>query len=117
MPEIGGLELLAKAQEDFPEVVRIVLSGFSQVSTIIEAVNSGDIYRYITKPWKIDENSKKIIKDALEYSEFIKQKNRDEYISIDQLRTILEKIDCDFEIGNGENLIKINKKYSLKKKE
>lgn len=72
MPDMSGLELLEILKIKYPEVVRIVLSGYSQVSSILLAINSGDIYRFITKPWKIDDQSKKIIKEALQYSDYLK---------------------------------------------
>lgn len=72
MPEISGLELLEILKEKYPQVVRIVLSGYSQVSSILSAINNGDIYRFITKPWKINDESKKIIQAALQYSDYLK---------------------------------------------
>ena len=51
MPEIDGLELLQQAQAEFPEVVRVVLSAYSDRESLLEAINSGNIYRYILKPW------------------------------------------------------------------
>lgn len=74
MPETNGFELIEMLEEDYPNVVRIVLSGFSHMPTILSAMNHGKIYRYITKPWKIDDDSKKIIEDALEYAKLIKHR-------------------------------------------
>jgi len=72
MPDMSGLELLEMIKTQYPETVKIVLSGYSQVSSILAAINSGDVYRFITKPWKIDEASKKIIRDAIAYSDYLK---------------------------------------------
>jgi len=55
MPSMSGTELLARSMEIRPDAVRIVLTGYTDVSALIEAVNSSRIYRYITKPWEDDE--------------------------------------------------------------
>ncbi len=61
MPEMSGLELLDHVRESHPHIVRIILSGFSQIPTLLSAINHGKIFRYITKPWKVDEDAKKNI--------------------------------------------------------
>ena len=47
-----GVEFLARAQEISPSTVRLMLTGFADFDTIIEAINKGQIYRYISKPWE-----------------------------------------------------------------
>jgi adenylate cyclase len=54
MPEMTGIQLLEKIGPEFPNSVRMILTGFSDIEVIIEAINSGRVFRYITKPW--DEN-------------------------------------------------------------
>jgi adenylate cyclase len=54
MPEMTGIQLLEKLTPEFPDSVRMILTGFSDIEVIIEAINSGRVFRYITKPW--DEN-------------------------------------------------------------
>ena len=54
MPEMTGIQLLEKLSPEFPDSVRMILTGFSDIEVIIEAINSGRVFRYITKPW--DEN-------------------------------------------------------------
>ena len=67
MPEMGGLDLLRIARTKYPRVVRMVLSGYTQVSTILTAINQGEVFRYITKPWKLEEEFKPAIREALAY--------------------------------------------------
>jgi len=55
MPQMTGTELLSRVKELYPDVVRIVLSGYTDVDTITEAVNQGWIYKFISKPWQDDE--------------------------------------------------------------
>jgi len=54
MPEMTGIQLLEKLSPEFPDSIRMILTGFSDIEVIIEAINSGRVFRYITKPW--DEN-------------------------------------------------------------
>lgn len=70
MPEMGGLELLRTVKQKYPHIVRMVLSGYTQVSTVLTAVNQGEVFRYITKPWKLEEEFKPAIREAVEYYEF-----------------------------------------------
>ena len=54
MPEMTGIQLLEKLSPEFPDSIRMILTGFSDIEVIIDAINSGRVFRYITKPW--DEN-------------------------------------------------------------
>jgi len=54
MPEMTGIQFLEKLAPEFPDSIRMILTGFSDIEVIIEAINSGWVFRYITKPW--DEN-------------------------------------------------------------
>jgi len=51
MPGMTGVEFLRRAKELYPDTVRIVLSGYTELQSIIDAVNEGAIYRFLTKPW------------------------------------------------------------------
>tara|TARA_R110001592_G_scaffold54017_2_gene165520 strand:+ start:15741 stop:17096 length:1356 start_codon:yes stop_codon:yes gene_type:complete len=64
MPEMDGAEFLTKAKIMQPETVRVLLTGYADMSSTIEALNNGGIYRYISKPWD-DEELKTVILDGL----------------------------------------------------
>ncbi|MEP6946129.1 MAG: HD domain-containing phosphohydrolase [Acidobacteriota bacterium] len=51
MPVMTGIEFLKRAAELRPHTVRIILTGYTDVSELVEAINSGVVYKYITKPW------------------------------------------------------------------
>ena len=51
MPEMTGVELLEKVLPKYPDAVRIIITGYSDVEAIISAINNGNVFRYITKPW------------------------------------------------------------------
>lgn len=55
MPKMTGVELFEKVRELYPDIMRIVLTGYSDVQDIINAISKGEVYRYITKPWNRDE--------------------------------------------------------------
>ncbi|AAK80362.1 DNA-binding NtrC family response regulator [Clostridium acetobutylicum] len=72
MPGINGLQLLQIVKNKYPKIVRVALSGNYNSSFIIEAINKGEVYRYLTKPITVGENYKKIIEETIEYSEYLK---------------------------------------------
>jgi two-component system response regulator HupR/HoxA len=70
MPEMSGLELLKITKTEYPHIIRMVLSGYTQVTTLLTAINQGEIYKFITKPWKLEEEFKPSVREAVEYYEF-----------------------------------------------
>jgi two-component system response regulator HupR/HoxA len=66
MPGIGGLELLRIVKEGYPNIIRLVLSGYMQPTTLLTAINDGEVFRYITKPWKEEGQLKRIIREAID---------------------------------------------------
>jgi DNA-binding NtrC family response regulator len=58
MPETTGIEFLQSIMEKYPEAMRIMVTGFSDIEAVIDAINKGKVYKYITKPW--DNDSLKI---------------------------------------------------------
>jgi response regulator RpfG family c-di-GMP phosphodiesterase len=64
MPEMSGTEFLEKTLPDFPNIMRIILTGFSDIEAIVRAINKANIYKYVTKPWN-REDFKLIIDEAL----------------------------------------------------
>jgi EAL domain-containing protein (putative c-di-GMP-specific phosphodiesterase class I)/CheY-like chemotaxis protein len=55
MPGTSGTEFLSRVKEMYPHTVRMVLSGYTDLTTVTEAINRGAIYRFLTKPWEDDE--------------------------------------------------------------
>jgi DNA-binding NtrC family response regulator len=55
MPGMTGAELLAQTQRVSPETVSIMFTGYADIKAVIEAVNHGHVFRYITKPWDPDD--------------------------------------------------------------
>jgi diguanylate cyclase (GGDEF)-like protein/PAS domain S-box-containing protein len=65
MPEMSGVELLSRARDLYPHTRRIILSGYSDIGTLTEAINRGAVWKFISKPWE-DEALKLEIKAAFE---------------------------------------------------
>ena len=55
MPEMTGVELLRRARAECPEAIRIIFTGYADIKAVVDAINEGQIYRYLTKPWDPDE--------------------------------------------------------------
>lgn len=65
MPEMTGVEFLTKVEPKYPDPIRIILTGYSDIEVIIEAINGVGIYRYLTKPWDVNEMDM-VIKQGIE---------------------------------------------------
>lgn len=63
MPLMNGTEFLSKTVERFPETIRILLTGYTDVEDLVEAINSGKVFKYITKPWN-PEHLKAVVQQA-----------------------------------------------------
>jgi two-component system probable response regulator PhcQ len=74
MPGQQGVDLLKRARTDWPGIVRILTTAYSDLDDAIEAVNRGEILRYITKPWDI-EDLRRELKHAMEF--FLLRRERD----------------------------------------
>ncbi|MFA9376060.1 MAG: response regulator [Lachnotalea sp.] len=77
MPEMDGLHLLRIVKEQWPKTVAIVLSGYTQLQQILTTINQIDIFKFITKPWNLEEEFKFILYKALDY--YILQEKNQEY--------------------------------------
>ncbi len=54
MPEMTGVDFLAQVRVHFPEVTRVLLTGYADLPAVIAAINEGQVFRYVTKPWDTD---------------------------------------------------------------
>ena len=55
MPEMTGVEFLEKARKLTPLSTRILLTGYTDIESVIDSINRGQIYRYVSKPWEPEE--------------------------------------------------------------
>jgi len=73
MPEMTGVEFLSHAKALYPDTVRIVLSGYTDLNSVADSVNRGAIFKFLTKPWE-DEQLSAQVREAFQYYE-MKQEN------------------------------------------
>jgi EAL domain-containing protein (putative c-di-GMP-specific phosphodiesterase class I)/ActR/RegA family two-component response regulator len=55
MPAMNGIEFLSRVKEMYPDTIRIILSGYTGVETVLDSINRGAVYRFYTKPWNDNE--------------------------------------------------------------
>ena len=67
MPNMNGFDLLKKVKEISPDTIRIVLSGYNQLTQILATVNSIGVFKYITKPWNDELELLPVIREAVNY--------------------------------------------------
>lgn len=88
MPEMTGVELLRETLREHPDIVRMLLTGYADVDALIDAVNVGHIYRYISKPWEPRE-LRIMTKGALEkYDQLLDNKRLTEKMKTFFIETI-----------------------------
>jgi len=93
MPNMTGIQFLEKILVEFPDPIRILLTGYADLNAVIDAVNKGKIYHYLAKPW-IEEEIHMTIRRAYEtYLDKLKIKDLNEklLISNDQLEFLLRQ--------------------------
>ena len=103
MPGALGTELLTQTKQLYPEITRILATAYSDLDTAVEAVNEGGAFRYLTKPWNMDE-LKGVLLRAMEF--FLLQRDRNQLIqekmlvsqrivTMDRLRSIATFLSSD----------------------
>jgi response regulator RpfG family c-di-GMP phosphodiesterase len=104
MPEMDGTQLLEQVRARWPDTVRLLLTGYSDVTSIIGAVNRGEIYRYITKPWD-DNEIVLIVRQALDRQALEREKKRLEALTVHQneeLKLLNASLEARVEARTGE---------------
>lgn len=89
MPDISGVEFFELLKLEFPDPIRILVTGYSDIDAIIAAINQGDVYRYIKKPWK-DHELRMEIETA--YAMFAaREESKQKQLEIERANSELEK--------------------------
>ena len=89
MPEMNGAAFLEKAKSIYPDAIRYLLTGYSDLEAVVDAVNRGEIHRYLTKPWN-DEDLVLQVKQSLEHFELTSENRRLTALTIDQNKKLNE---------------------------
>jgi len=111
MPGMNGAQLLSEVRNRWPGTLRILLTGYSDITSAVSAINDGGIFRYISKPWD-DSELLSVMRQALEIAGLQREKNRLEALTQQQneelrvLNTGLEERVCkrteELQIANQE---------------
>ncbi|MBX2878399.1 MAG: response regulator [Granulosicoccus sp.] len=88
MPEMDGAAFLSTVAKRWPSTVRMLLTGYSELSSAVEAINQGKISRYLTKPWD-DSDIIMSIEQALQNKRLLEEKNRLERLTAHQNEELL----------------------------
>ena len=75
MPEMTGVEFLSQLRENHPDTVRLLFTAYADIKAVINAINQGNVYRYITKPWE-QQDLLAILRQATEYYDLVAERNR-----------------------------------------
>lgn len=106
MPEMDGARFLELVRERWPDTVRLLLTGYSDVTSILAAINRGEIYRYITKPWD-DNDILLVVRHALERRALEAERDRLAALNAVQneaLKTLNASLEAKVEERTGELL-------------
>ncbi|MDY6903249.1 MAG: response regulator [Thermodesulfobacteriota bacterium] len=121
MPGMNGSEFLEQAKQIYPDAIRFMLTGYSDLNAIVDAVNKGEIHRYITKPWN-DGDLKLQIRQAIQQYDLVEENRRLQAVTKEQNvklyklgRSLEKKIQARTEelTEKSEKLARLNKELEL----
>jgi len=76
MPMMSGTEFLSLTATQYPDIIRIILTGYTDVEDLVEAINAGKVFKYVTKPWEAEE-LKGVVRQALDTHNVLKARTRE----------------------------------------
>ncbi|MEM7619342.1 MAG: response regulator [Pseudomonadota bacterium] len=113
MPGSTGVDLLKYVREEFPDIIRILTTAYAEIDQAIAAVNSGEIFRYITKPWDLTSLKQELL---IATRFFVLQKERnllikeklgfsDKLVIIDRIRSLIALSSGLPHVKNAQNAV------------
>lgn len=93
MPQMTGVEFLETILGEYPDPMRILLTGYADMNAVVDAVNKGKIFHYLTKPWNEEELDFTITKAYAIYKEKIDERENAQKLSVsnEQLEFLLRQ--------------------------
>ena len=95
MPEMSGTQFLARVKTEHPEILRIILTGHTDIDSIMDSINEGSVYKFFMKPWN-DQNLRLEIRQALDQYDLI-QANKQLHETILNQNKILKQTNENLE--------------------
>jgi response regulator RpfG family c-di-GMP phosphodiesterase len=104
MPQMTGVELLAKLKARYPQAVRMLFTGYADLNSIIAAINQGHIYQFLKKPWHPEELLDSVRQAAAEYDRLIATAEQGERLreELDSLRRRMATLEAEVRRLGGE---------------
>ena len=96
MPGMSGLAFLQRVKEQYPDAVRVLLSGYERADMLMEAVNQGEVYRCLLKPWNGDE-LKAVIRQCFEHHDLVRE-NRELVLALRNRNRELQELASRLEV-------------------
>jgi len=75
MPGMSGTQFLQEVKKEWPDTIRVILSGYAEADSILESINQGEVYRFLAKPWK-DESLKATIRQCFDHYDMIQENHQ-----------------------------------------
>lgn len=94
MPGMTGVDFLARVKDISPDTIRIMLTGYADLEAAISAINKGEVYRFISKPWNDDE-LKLTVRQSLDYRDLV-LKNRNLTMTVKKQYDVLNGLEKEF---------------------
>ena len=76
MPMMSGTEFLSLTATQYPDIIRIILTGYTDVEDLVDAINAGKVFKYVTKPWESEE-LKAMVRQAMDTHNVLKARTRE----------------------------------------
>lgn len=104
MPGVSGVEFLKQVKEKKPAVIRILFTGHTDIQTAEEAINKGEVYRFINKPWQ-DDDLRAILRDAIQRYDLTEENRR--------LFELTQKQNLELQAANAQLKVLIEKEKAF----
>ena len=110
MPGKSGVQLLKRVRELYPDVVRIMLTGYTEMNIAVDAINQGEVYRLMTKPWN-DQDMRATVRHALDTWEMRREIERLNQVTQEQ-NAILEELNRHLELTVQDRTKELAEKHA-----
>src|SRR5271169_3873816 len=98
MPEMNGVEFLKRLRERYPDTVRLLFTAYADIKAVIDAINQGNVYRYISKPWEPQE-LQAVLRQAVEHYDLLAERKR-LVVELEEKNRQLESANAELRQGN-----------------
>lgn len=109
MPGMDGAHFLERVKRAWPDTMRLLLTGYADISSTVDAINKGEIYRYISKPWE-DNDLRLIIRHALERKALERETARLEQLTAQQNEELLD-LNANLELKVMERTVELRQAH------